>query len=44
MEETYVSLPLPTGGTQTGVGTRSISGKETRTSHKERNFPVTGDP
>ena len=42
MEETYVSIPLPTGGTQTGRGTRSKSGKEP--SHKEYNFLVTGDP
>ena len=44
MEETYISIPLPTGGTRMGWGTRSKSGKETRTSHKEHNFPVIGDP
>jgi len=27
-----------------GQGTRSKSGKETRTSHKEHHFLVTGDP
>ena len=44
MEETYVSIPLPTGGTQTGEGTRSISGKETRTGHKEHNFWLQATP
>ena len=44
MEETYVSTPLPTGGTQTGEGTRSISGKKTRTGHKEHNFWLQATP